>query len=921
VKGQGVLPLRLTSFIGRERAMADIDGLLGQARLVTLAGPPGCGKTRLAIETVRQRDDRARRHVFVGLDSLDPATATPADAVIDAVALSLGVIDGGARPLLDGVLSVVDRPVLVVLDNCEHVRGACAEVVEQLLGRLPMLSVLATSREALGIDGEMVWKVPPLTLPVGAGGPLERLEACESGRLVLDRVQLTRPGPPLTDGQADLMVTICTALEGIPFDLELAVGRLDVLDLDTLAAHLTRGDITVLRSTAGDRRAHRSSSDSVAWSYELLSAPERRLLRRLTVFAATFGLDAAHAVGGEPGQSVGEVGEILAKLARTSLIQPEGRFTPRFRLLPSIRAFCADDLGEAEAEIIADRHLRHHVELADRLSRSVSGPTELATFLYQAAASLEDLRKAADRAVASDRVEDGLRLVAGLRWLWIDIGRLPEGRRRIAELLAAAAPADIAVRGRAALTGATLALFAADPLDLHPLAVQARDLGREAGDPDIEGEALILLGWAAVFLDPPGALAPLHEGLAVLQGAGDNPFAQWAVMGIGVALGNEGRLSEAVVQMRRAVEADAAFSWLSPFALAALGYLETLQGDLAAAEGHLLLALDDATPDTFQYQVGQWYGLLRTYQGRYEEAGQAFAAAYEGAAGSGGAFVPGWLHYGIFEYGRENLDRAERLINDALVYFQAMTWRLFEAQAERYLGDVAARRGDLAAAGRHRRRALSAADASRNPIAVAIAATGMALQQSEEGDLAGARSRLSRALRSATDASYVLGAVDALEVFALLAAHHPETAPPADGLRALAAAQAQRTRSGYVRLPVDQAGLDGARKALIDAVGEEAESIWQEGLCLSIVSGAAIAARGRRRQPRPRFGPESLTRHEREVAELVAEGLTNEEIAVALVKSRATVKHQLSSVLTKLGLRGRGEVGTFVERQRARDAW
>jgi predicted ATPase/DNA-binding CsgD family transcriptional regulator len=923
----GALPLRLTSFIGREQAMDELAAQLGRSRLVTLTGPPGCGKTRLAIETVRRHEGGGRPAIFVGLDSIEagPSVDRSAAAVVDAVALALGVVDGGTRPLLDDVAAVADRPVLLILDNCEHVIDACTGIVTDLLGRLPRLSVLATSRRDLAIDGEVVWRVPPLSLPDDGdgdegppGGPMARLQGCESGRLLLDRVHLARPGPPLTDDQADLMTMICSAVEGIPFDIELAVGRLDAMDLETLVDHLTRGEMRVLRAAAPGARP-RSTSDSIARSYELLSPGEQRLLRRLVVFAATFGRDAAHAVGAEPGQSVLEIGEMLARLARTSMIQPEGRFTPRFRLLPSIRAFCGERVTDEEAGLMADRHLRYHVGLADRLRRSVFGPTDLATFLYQAAASLDDFRKAADWAVTSGQPVEGLRLVTGLRWLWIDVGRLPEGRRRIGDLLARAPEADALVRGQAAVAGGTLALFAADPLALAPLADLAVEQGRVAGDPEVEGEGLALQGWAAIFLDPPSARRPLGTGRDQLAALG-HPLARWATIGMGIALGHEGRMTEAVAELHAAVDGDGPSSWLSPFALATLGYLETLQGDFASAERHLVLARGDTTPDTFVLQVGQWYALLRTYQGRYEEAEHAFATALRGAAG--GAFVPGWLHYGIFEYGRGNLDRAEELVDQSLIYFKAMRWQLFEAQAERVLGDIAARRGDAAGAGRHRDRALTAADACRNPLAVANAAPARGLEHLDDGDLTGARSRLSRALRSAVDVTYVLGVVEGLELFARIEARAGTGGRPADALRALAAADARRERIGFVPLPVEQPTLERVTKALRDELGEdEADTIWDEGRRLSLVDAAAACTRGRRRRPRPQFGVESLTPPERRVAELVADGLTNAEIAGILHKSRATVKHQISSTLTKLGLRGRGDLAAFVARQRAQDAW
>lgn len=946
------MPRPLTSFVGRAGALVELGRLLDRSRLVTLTGPPGCGKTRLAVEVATgpagrdgdgaithagvaaldldDIDDIAVITAFVGLDSLEPATDgahdATGDAVVDAVALALGVVDDGTHPLVEAVEAEIDdRPTLLVVDNCEHVIGPCAHVVSRLLARCPRLRVLATSREDLGIEGEVVWPVPPLGLPPeddgdDAGDPRELLGACEAGQLLLDRAQPAGRGQPPTVEQARLMTRICRVLEGFPFHIELAIGQLDdMADLASLTADLADRHLDVLRSTLRIPQPHRSSvEDSIAWSYELLSPVEQRVLRRLAVFAATFDRDAAEAVAAEPGQSAMEVRQAVTALARKSLLQRErGTRHVRYRLLRSTRHFGRAQLHSDEAAMVFDRHLHHLTRLADRMHRTVDGPTELDEFLDDAAVSLDDFRQAVAWSMTSQQAELGLRIVTALRWLWIDVGRFPEGRRRITELLAAAPDAPPARRAAALVTGGTMALFAVDPLELRRQAEEATALGVAAGDPEIEGEALVLRGWSDIFLDPPAALAPLERGRRLLRDAG-LPFTNWGTLGIGLAHGNDGRLHAGAAELRRAVDDDVPPDhWLAPFTLAALGYLEILLGDFRAAEGHTTLAVSDAVQDTFEYQAAQWHGLLRTYQGHYDEAAAHFRHAYEGAIRDGGVLVPGWLHYGIHLYACGDLDRAHQLITQALDYFRLMRWRWFEAQAESFLGAIAAHRGDADAARAHRHQAVQAARASQNPLAVAISHAGMARQLSEEGDDWGARSRISRALRSAVSASYLIGVIDTLETYAGVVAARADTAPDLDdALRALAVAHAQRERMGYVVFPVDRDRVAAAGRDLRAALGDRADDLWKEGLDLPLSEAVWLGMRGRRRKPRWGHGIGSLTEAELLVLELVAAGRTNKQIAAGLSKSAATVKNQVSSILHKLSLTTRAELATFFHRAR-----
>ncbi|AUS80753.1 AfsR family transcriptional regulator [Actinoalloteichus sp. AHMU CJ021] len=477
------LPTALTTLVGREAAVAELVAVLRQQRLVTLTGPGGVGKTRLAIEVARrlstQHPDHpppvhptsgpppaapaedpdteapvtARLVELAGLDAPGPDHGDPVDRVAEAVASALGLRDvlGGAsdephHPRTGERLAAAlhHRDWLLVVDNCERLVAAVADLAALLLARVPSLRVLATSQEPLGLAGERVWPVPPLSLPAPASAPAAEIEVragaerSDAVRLLVDRAADTTPGFALTDGNARALAAVATRLDGIPLALELAAARIRALGPEEL---LRRLDDRFRLLTRGPRDApdrQRTLRATLDWSWEPLSEPERLLLRRLAVHRDGFDLAAAEDVG--PGGTVAreEVVDLLTTLVDRSLVTPVdgGTGLPRYRLLESVAAYGRDRLAEAgELDAVRRRHAAHYLGLAERADDGVRGP-EQRRWLHRLDAETANLRHALDTATSCGDVDTALRLVTSLVWSWFLRGRTAEARRSLRAALA-----------------------------------------------------------------------------------------------------------------------------------------------------------------------------------------------------------------------------------------------------------------------------------------------------------------------------------------------------------------------------------------------------------------------------------------------------------------------------------------------------
>ncbi|MES9605064.1 BTAD domain-containing putative transcriptional regulator [Actinomadura sp. NPDC000929] len=418
------LPAQLTSFIGREEELRRVGRMLADGRLVTLLGPGGAGKTRLAIEAAARDGGEV---CFVDL-----APVVSGD-VGKALLGALGLREAGMRPApgeqppdtVERLVTALEgRRVLLVLDNCEHVVAAVAELAHRLLSACPELRVLATSREALAITGEALRPLPPLELPP-PGAALAELPRYPAVRLFLDRAAAVRPGFAVDEGNAAAVLRICRALDGLPLAIELAAARLRSLPVAEVA---TRLDDRFRLLSRGNRTApprHQTLRAVVEWSWDLLDEAEQTLARRLTVFAGGLTLEAAMGVCG-----LDDADELLVELADKSLVQSDGS---RYRMLDTVRAFCAERLAAAgEAERFERAHAEYFAELAGRAEPHLRGAEQL-EWLELLAADHGNLHAALRRTVRSDPAT-ALRMIAPLSWYWWLRGRV-EGAALASDLL------------------------------------------------------------------------------------------------------------------------------------------------------------------------------------------------------------------------------------------------------------------------------------------------------------------------------------------------------------------------------------------------------------------------------------------------------------------------------------------------------
>ncbi len=596
---QAHLPQEPNSFIGREREIAELCRMLRRTRALTLCGPGGIGKTRLALRvmaaTAEEFPDGAW---FVELADLRQP-----DLVASRVAAVVGVSEEAGRPLLDTLADALrPRRLLLALDNCEHLIEACAQVGTRLLASSPGLRLLSTSREPLRVAAETAWEVPPLSVaPAGAEPVARDAHRYEAIRLFADRAAASRPGFTIGPGNAGHVAAICRALDGMPLAIELAAARVRVLSPEQISARM--GDRFELL-TAGDRSAparQRTLRAAIEWSYELLAVPERTLFRRLSVFTG-WSLEMAEQVCADDGIPGREVLGVLAALLDKSLValEPPVMGQARYRMLDTIREYAAARLDEAGESARFRLALRDY---ALRLAEQ-SGAIGMARIPASWPDRVEALRRydvEARNAVqvltwclAQGDAETGMRICAAVSPCWIVWGTFAEGREWLDSFLALDTPAvPAAVRGAATVASAQLAL-ASDRVAAETLARAGLELCRDTGDQFWTATALNLLTEIAQHTGRTDeATSSADQALSIAQAAGDG----WNE---GYALGTQAAIAASAGKLREADElASASVSvmrridqqWGVARALLGLGDLARLRGHPGEAHSRYVEAL------------------------------------------------------------------------------------------------------------------------------------------------------------------------------------------------------------------------------------------------------------------------------------------------------------------------------------------
>jgi predicted ATPase/DNA-binding SARP family transcriptional activator/DNA-binding CsgD family transcriptional regulator len=806
------LPASRTSFVGREREMLEVKRTLAMTRILTLTGVGGSGKTRLALEVVRDFVGAYPDGVWlVELASLSESTL-----VSQAVAGALGVPEQPGRPLLETLVETLrEKQLLLVLDNCEHLMDACAHLVDTVLDSCPRVRILATSREALSVEGEVRWLVYPLSVPDPSQSPtVGELEGYESVRLFVERAWRRNPAFTLAQQNAKAVAEVCLKLEGIPLAIELAAARAGTLSIEQMARRL---EDSLKLLAANDRTAQpkqRTLRGTLDWSHELLSEPERKLFARLAVFAGGWALEAAETVGTGDGIEESQVLDLLSRLVEKSLVLTESTeaIEMRYRMLEPVGQYAQEKLGESGVtEALRRRHAAYFLTLAEEAEPKLLGP-EQTKWLERLETEHDNLR-AALKWLLGRGDELGLRLAGALSRFWYIRGYLSEGRRWLEEGLAVGGGMVVSPERAKALAGA--GWLAEAPGDYEwARAAHEESLGiyRRLGDEKGIASSLANLGRVALFQgDQERASELLEESLAVLRESRNEWDLSRVLTSIGIIALRRGDHDRAVSSFEEALSLHRNAGDVRGVAVSLnnLGFAMLFCGDNKRA----MTLFEEA--------------LARDRENR----------DVEGIATS-------LVNLGLAALSRGMIGRAAKLLEESLTVLQEVQNKHATVECLEAMAAVAGAQGQI----RRAARLLGVTQAVRENIGAPLPPNERALL---EPYLANARAGLEEAAWEAACAEgRDMGFEEAVE-YALLAEEPAPSALP----------------------PPDQPSV-----------------------------GRQVGA---------------LTRREKEVATLVARGLTNRQIASELVLSERTVDHHVSNILKKLKLSSRARVATWLAELRS----
>jgi non-specific serine/threonine protein kinase len=630
------LPAQLSSFIGRAGPLEDVGRLLIGNRLVTLTGAGGSGKTRLALELAERELNRFPDGIWlVELASLADAQLLP-----QTIANALGLKDAPKRTLTEVLAAhVADKRLLLVLDNCEHVIAGCARLADALLRAGPDIQVLATSHEGLGITGEAVYHIPLLSLP-GAGEilTLEELSGREAIRLFVDRAAAVGTGFELTEENAAAVTQICRRLDGIPLALELAAARVRVLPVEQIARRLDKRFHLLKSGSKTSLPRHQTLRALIDWSYDLLEEPEQALVRRLSVFAGGWTLDAAEAVCAGDEIDEWEVLDLISHVADRSLVEVDtergmGTDKVRYRMLETVREYSRDRLYESGEEVDARRrHRDYFVALAEEAEPNLAGADQT-RWLLRLAAEHDNLLIAlgADKD-ESFEAELALRLAGALGRYWAIRGHWGVGRRVCAELLARRETGEpTASRAKVLHWSGNLAHRQGDFAEARSRHEEALSIRRALGDRAGVARSLNSLGALAHDQsDHRQSRSFLEESLAIRRELGGQNAIAVSLNNLGVASENEGdyasacALHEESLAIRRGLKD----TWGIAGSLSNLGCALHQLGEYATARSHHEESL------AIRRELGDRWGIALSLknlgwtvyrQGEFEAAGRLFA--------------------------------------------------------------------------------------------------------------------------------------------------------------------------------------------------------------------------------------------------------------------------------------------------------
>ena len=622
------LPLELSTFIGREKEIEQVAQLLRRQRLVTLAGAGGIGKTRLSLQVGRALlEDHPDGVWFIGLDSL-----AEADLVPQTVASVFDLREAPGRPVVDVLTSLLrEKTALLILDNCEHVVEACAELVLHLLTGCPNLKVLATSREVLNVTGEAVYQMPSLSMPGEDEASIEQLTGYESVRLFVDRAALALASFRLTNENARAVLEVCRKVDGIPLAIELAAAQVYLLQVTEILSQLQSSfDVLSTESRMAPSR-HQTLQASLDWSWGLLTEAEQRFVRQLAVFAGGWTLEAAQAIYEEDTPQAGV--NLTSALVRKSLIvvdQHPGQMT-RYRFHEIVRQYARARLVEAgEEDAVRARHLKYFLDLSRQIEPGLQGSAQMEWFT-RASSERDNLRAALEYASKTD-TEAGLYLSGLLHSLWESFN-LGEGARWLARFIQSPEANNFPLaKAKALYTLSMLQTWAQDFKQAASIAQECLTLFRACGDRQGEADALLVLGYALQYFDQRAASDELYEqSLAIANSLGDPRRRAMALFRLGYDR-PERQLAyweEAIALFRQAGDRNFAaglLCLLARFRILLTGDIERAEKDLDEAVRLGLLVNKSIGIGGLWGEPGFAKSIIAMLRGDYE---QAYALLYE----------------------------------------------------------------------------------------------------------------------------------------------------------------------------------------------------------------------------------------------------------------------------------------------------
>jgi predicted ATPase/DNA-binding SARP family transcriptional activator/DNA-binding CsgD family transcriptional regulator len=805
------VPPALSNFVGREQERVEVERALAMSRLLTLTGTGGSGKTRLALEVAREL---AGTHAD-GAWLAELAPLSDPKLLPQAVAAALGVRERSEKSGRSLVTSLIDalRPkeTLLVLDNCEHLVDACARLAETLLASCPGLRILATSREALGVAGEAIWVVPPLSVPEPER-PTTAEEIATSGSvlLFLDRARHRRPAFALTPQNVSAVAEICRRLDGIPLAIELAAARVATMGVEQIAARL--GDSLGLL-TAGSRTAaprQQTLRAALEWSHRLLSEPERRLFARLSVFAGGFSLEAAEAVGSGGGIEEGDVLDLLSRLVDKSLVAAEatGEGEVRYGMLEPVRQYGRERLeASGEEDDLLSRHAAYFLAEAEAAEPELVGPQQ-GWWLNRLEREHGNMRAALGWSLERGD-ELGSRLGGSLSRFWYARGYLSEGRRWLEEGLSKGG-VSAPVRAKALGEAGWLSEAQGDYEQARAAHEACLDIYRRLGDERGIAASLRNLGSVAASQGDHGrANELLEESLTMTRRSGTDTDVVRVLTTLGVLAISRDEHARAVVCFEEALS------------------LARKSGDVRGVAvslnnlGHATLLRGDA---------GRATALFEEVLAKDREVGDAQGTAIS------------LINLALAALAQGGHERADELLVESLTLLRRVENKLVTVECLEAMAGVAGAQGNAQRAAR----LWGAAQALREDMGAPLPGDELAML---EPHLAAARSQLGT------------------EAWEAVRAHG-------------------RTMT-----------FEQALEYAFSGEGPEQPAIPTPG-----------------RVPR-RKQPGVLTRREEEIAALVAQGLSNRQIASALFVSERTVEHHVSKAMRKLDAGSRAQVAAWAIRR------